>query len=68
MLENSKEISTYHIIKFMYPMGRMKSLSLTESFAQQNVPDNACLVMIGKKDFCWDINKKGRNITVSTIV
>lgn len=51
MLEDSKEISSYHIIKFIYPMGRMRSISLTDSFAQQGIPDNACLVMIGKKDF-----------------
>lgn len=38
-------------------MGRMRSISLTETFAQQNIPENACLVMIGKKDFCWDTNK-----------
>ena len=45
----------------------MRSLSLTETFVQQRVPNNACLVLIGKKDFCWDYNRKGRNITVSII-
>lgn len=43
----------------------MKSLSLTETFADQFVPDQARLVLIGKKDFCWDFNKKGRDISVS---
>mmetsp|Transcript_43391 Transcript_43391/g.51032 ORF Transcript_43391/g.51032 Transcript_43391/m.51032 type:complete len:182 (+) Transcript_43391:1-546(+) len=45
-------------------MGRMKSLSLTETFADQFVPDQARLVLIGKKDFCWDFNKKGRDISL----
>lgn len=64
-MANKEEVNSYHIIKFMYPMGRMRSLSLTESFAAQYIPNNACLVLIGKKDFCWDFNRKGRNITVS---
>ena len=64
-MANKDEVNSYHIIKFMYPMGRMRSLSLTESFASQYIPNNACLVLIGKKDFCWDFNRKGRNITVS---
>jgi hypothetical protein len=63
-LGDEEEIASYHVIKFMYPMGRMRSVSLTETFAQQNIPENACLVMIGKKDFCWDTNRRGRNITV----
>lgn len=66
-LANKEEVNSYHIIKFMYPMGRMRSLSLTESFADQGVPNGACLVLIGKKDFCWDYNRKGRNITVSEV-
>jgi hypothetical protein len=65
-MANKDEVNSYHIIKFMYPMGRMRSLSLTESFSDQSIPNNACLVLIGKKDFCWDFNRKGRNITVST--
>lgn len=63
-MANKEEIHSYHIIKFMYPMGRMRSLSLTESFVDQRVPNNACLILIGKKDFCWDYNRKGRNITL----
>lgn len=46
-------------------MGRIRNLSLTETFADQNIPDGARLVLIGKKDFCWDPTKKGRDITVS---
>jgi hypothetical protein len=45
-------------------MGRIKHLSLTHTFASQNIPEGACLVMIGKKDFHWDISVKGRNINV----
>lgn len=66
-LENSDEIASYHIIKFIYPMGRVRQLSLTDTFANQNIPENACLVMIGRKDFHWDVTKKGRNITVSVV-
>lgn len=50
-MDNSEEISNFHIIKFVYPMGRMKNLPLTDTFASLNIPENACLVMIGKKDF-----------------
>ena len=65
-LANSDEISTFHVIKFIYPMGRIKHLDLNGTFANQNIPENACLVMVGKKEFHWDPNKKGKNITVSS--
>ena len=64
-IEDSEEISSYHLIKIMYPMGRIRNLSLTETFAEQHIPDGARLVLIGKKDFYWDPTKKGRDITVS---
>ena len=64
-LEDCDEISSYHLIKIMYPMGRIRNLTLTETFAEQHIPDGARLVLIGKKDFFWDPTKKGRDITVS---
>lgn len=65
-MEDSEEISSYHMIKIMYPMGRIRNLSLSETFASQNIPSGAKLVLIGKKDFCWDPARKGRDITVSS--
>jgi hypothetical protein len=56
------------MIKVMYPMGRIKNLLLNDTFANQNVPSGAKLVLIGKKDFCWDSAKKGRDITVRLII
>ena len=64
-MEGSDEISSYHILKFIYPMGRIRNLSLDDTFANQSIPSGAKLVLIGKKDFFWDSAKKGRDITVS---
>ncbi|CAI2381496.1 unnamed protein product [Moneuplotes crassus] len=63
-LNTNDELSCFHVIKFIYPMGRVKHLSMSDTFANQNIPEGACLVMIGKKDFHWDMAMKGRNIII----
>ncbi len=55
-------MSTYHVIKFVYAMGTLKTLSLDQTFEQQEIPNNAQLVLLGQKSFTWDLNYKGSNI------
>jgi hypothetical protein len=50
-MDNSEDILNFHIIKFVYPMGKMRHLPLADTFASLKIPENACLVMIGKKEF-----------------
>lgn len=56
------EMSTYHVIKFVYAMGTMKTLSLDQTFEQLDIPNGAQLVLLGQKTFTWDLNYKGSNI------
>ncbi len=53
---------TYHVIKFVYAMGTLRTLDLGQSFEQQEIPNNAQLVLLGQKTFTWDLNYKGTNI------
>jgi hypothetical protein len=50
-MDNTDELMHFHIIKFVYPMGKMRHLPLTDTFADLGIPEKACLVMIGKKEF-----------------
>lgn len=55
-------MSTYHVIKFVYAMGSVKNLDLNQTFEEQEIPNNAQLVLLGQKTFTWDLNYKGSNI------
>jgi hypothetical protein len=57
-----EEMCTYHVIKFVYAMGTLKTLNLDQSFEQQEIPNNAQLVLLGQTTFTWDLNYKGPNI------
>jgi hypothetical protein len=57
-----EEMCTYHVIKFVYAMGDLRTLDLGQSFEQQEIPNNAQLVLLGQKSFTWDLNYKGPNI------
>jgi len=56
------EMSSYHVIKLVYPMGVLKTLNMDQTFEQQEIPNNAQLVLLGQKTFTWDLNYKGSNI------
>lgn len=43
-------------------MGQLKTLDLDKSFCDQNIPHDAQFVMLGQKNFTWDINCKGTSI------
>ena len=47
-------------------MGYLRNLSLclNETFLDQFIPDNAQLVIVGKRSFTWDLNLKGPNINL----
>lgn len=57
-----EEMTSYHVIKFIYAMGTMRTLALDQSFEQQEIPHGAQLVLLGQKTFTWDLNYKGSNI------
>ena len=57
-----EEMGGYHTVKFVYPIGKLKALNLAKTFQEQNVPCGAQLVLLGQKNFTWDINRKGQNI------
>lgn len=59
------EMNTYHVTKLLYPMGKLRKLDLGQTICEQNIPHEAQLVLIGQKDFMWDINRKGPNVQVS---
>ncbi len=58
------EMSSYHVIKLVYPMGTIKHLNLELTFDQQEIPNEAQLVLLGQKSFTWDLNYKGSNVQV----
>ncbi len=58
------EMSSYHVIKFVYAMGTLKTLNLEQTFEQLDIPNGAQLVLLGQKTFTWDLNYKGTNIQV----
>jgi hypothetical protein len=57
-----EEMSGYHVIRLVYPMGTLKNLNLDQTFEQQEIPNGAKLVLLGQKTFTWDLNYKGSNI------
>lgn len=57
-----EEMSSYHVIRLVYPMGVLKNLNLDQTFEQQGIPYGAQLVLLGQKSFTWDLNYKGPNI------
>jgi hypothetical protein len=65
MQREPEEMSSYHVIRLVYPMGTIKNLSLDQTFDQQDIPNEAQLVLLGQKSFTWDLNYKGSNIQVS---
>jgi len=62
-----EEMTSYHVIKFIYAMGTMRTLALDQSFEQQEIPHGAQLALLGQKTFTWDLNYKGSNIQVGTL-
>jgi hypothetical protein len=58
------EMSAYHVTKLIYPMGKLNRLDMGVPIHEQNVPCGAQLVLMGQKDFMWDINRKGPNVQV----
>jgi hypothetical protein len=65
MQREPEEMSSYHVIKLVYPQGTLKNLNLEQTFEQQEIPTGAKLVLLGQKTFTWDLNYKGSNIQVS---
>ena len=58
-------MSEYHTMRFIYPMGSLRTLELEKSFAEQNIPSGVQLVLMGVKSYSWDLIKKGSQIQVS---
>ena len=50
----------------MFPSGILRNLSfcLEETFIDQRIPDNAKMVLVGKRSFTWDERMKGKNINL----
>ena len=59
------EMSNYMIVRFIYPMGKLKTVVQEQTFEEQSIPHNAQLVLMGTKNFKWDLNKKGSSMQVS---
>ena len=61
-----QEMQQYYVTKLVYPMGYLRNLSqvLNETFADQQIPDGAKLVLVGKRSFTWDPNAKGPTINL----
>ena len=57
-----EEMSSYHVIRLVYPMGVLKNLNLDQTFEQQGIPYGAQLVLLRQKSFTWDLNYQGPNI------
>jgi hypothetical protein len=47
MQREPEEMASYHVIKLIYPMGTLKNLNLEQTFAQQEIPNGAKLVLLG---------------------
>jgi hypothetical protein len=47
MQREPEEMSSYHVIRLVYPMGTIKNLSLDQTFDQQDIPNEAQLVLLG---------------------
>lgn len=52
------EMKNYFQIRLVYPMGYLRNLSdvANQTFLEQQIPDNAKLVLVGRMSFQWDIN------------
>mmetsp|Transcript_7920 Transcript_7920/g.12254 ORF Transcript_7920/g.12254 Transcript_7920/m.12254 type:complete len:96 (-) Transcript_7920:133-420(-) len=61
-----QEMKQYYQVRLIYPMGSLRNLSsnLSDSFIDQQLPDQARLVLVGKRSFTWDPNAKGANINL----
>ena len=55
----------YYDCRLLYPMGRLRRLEAHQTFLDQQIPDDARLVLVGKKSFAWDLNTKGPNVRLS---
>lgn len=55
-------MASYHVIKIIYAMGTLKTLSMDQTFEESEIPNGAKLVLLGMKTFTWDLNNKGSNI------
>ena len=60
--KDNEELSTYHKLMFIYPMGRLRKINLDKTFEQERIPANARIIMIGEKTFGWDPMHKGESI------
>ena len=60
------EMQQYYHTRLVYPMGYLRNLSqcLNETFLDQQIPDEAQLVLVGQRSFTWDLNNKGPNINL----
>lgn len=47
MQREPEEMSSYHVIRLVYPMGTIKNLNLDLTFEQQDIPNEAQLVLLG---------------------
>lgn len=45
--KDPEEMSSYHVIKFVYPMGVLRTLSLDQTFEQQEIQNGAKIVLLG---------------------
>jgi len=41
MQREPEEMSSYHVIRLVYPMGTIKNLNLDQTFDQQEIPNDA---------------------------
>lgn len=64
-LKEPEEMCQYHLTRLIYPMGKLQKIDPERTIADQNIPDDAQLVLLGQKNFTWDINRKGPNVQVS---
>ena len=61
------EMSRYFASKLIYPMGYLRIMDkcLQSTFIDENIPDQAHLVLVGQQNFIWDIDYKGPNVKIS---
>lgn len=59
------ETESYHVITFIYPMGKLRQLEMAQTFEQQSIPSGAKFVLLGSRSFKWNLNKKGTSMQLS---
>lgn len=57
-----KELVGCKQIRLIYPIGKIRDLPPSQTIEYLDIPNNATIIALGMKTFCWDTSMKGNDI------